>query len=798
MKVRLVFVSLLFLFLWIHVSPADVYGFYRLNSFLFSKFLIEHLPGASFYPSFFENYVPDATFLIEESNGFSLLDAPRVYYEGDSFVHFNWSYSGFPINSALDKGAPAVLVPFFSITQYELKGETPFCRDSGLNFVFNAPDKTFSLVKISNVWSNLGGYGSWATTFVDPHATTEERDDLLYTERRKILQNYLVDFVFNKKIRRSKLFFSFSYFDIERQFNDFNLFDSVFKEAGRLILLHSQYRKTQEDGYFQVAGIFNSLSRDNDLAELGRLPQETREKEKQSLFAGFELKKKSFNLKLSFIHEKEDLSPVIPDFMKDLADSDGDGFFPFERMGSFSANIFMLGFDLPFEFPKKDKKMRIDLFGDLKWASLKGSETTSRFNPISFGGQPYLVIRWQEGADYQNRNTYARMGAMFNGNIRDEISLFAKFLIQHSSLHFSSSENNISSVDAGFDVGVVLFKDRNPEILFSYGQIPYELRENVNFFLERKRSGGILYRWSDDNQDLQYQNGEEGEIFGYTGGPFHSLDEELRLPYRKRFLLSLSAKLSRRFSVYIKGLYKKISNNFWVRFKEDYGFFEEIDGHALYFFSRPFAEYELTNYPFDKEPFYGQLLLQIKGSEEGKWFFSFSFLAQIGMGYTAFGNGPAANDTGILDESQANPNSWINGYGRVDGDRAYVGKLYFGFYLAKRLFVAASLKYRDGDPFAFIDTAWAYDQRVLYLKTIQAENERGVKGGPREDYLSDISIKVKYETRLFNRDFEFFVSLFNAFDFGSELSEYVFSGGSRWANELQIPRSLRVGLSLKL
>lgn len=798
MKIKLFLVLSLILFLWMHVSPPNAFCFYRLNAFLFSKFLIEHLPGASFYPSFFENYVPDATFLIEESNGFSLIDAPKVYYEGDSFVHFNWFYNGFPINSALDDGSPAVSLPFFSMTQYELKGEAPFYRDYGLNFIFRAPDETFSRIRLSNVWSNLGSYVPWATTFVDPHATTDDRDDLLYAERRKISQNYLVDFVFNKKIRRSKLFFSFSYFDIERQFNDFNLYDSVFKEAGKLILLHAQYKKTSKDGYFHLTGIFNSLSRDKDLAELGRLPKETRKKEKQSLFTGFELKRKSLSLRLSFIHENEDLDSVGPHFLKDLKDNDGGSFFPFERWGSFSANIFRLHFYLPVEFPKRDKKIRVDFFGDLKWASLKGSETPSLFNPISFDRQPYLVIRWMEGKDYQNRNTWARMGAIFTGNMSSKISLFAKFLIQHSSLHFPESENNFSSMNAGFDAGVVLFKNRNPEILFSYGQIPYELRENVNFFLERNRPSGTVFKWSDDNKDLQYQDSETGEIFGYTGGSFHSIDEALRLPIRKRFLVSLSAKLSKKFSVYIKGLYKKISDNFWVRFRKEYGFFEEVDGHRLYFFSRPFGEYELTNYPFDKDPFYGQLLFQVKGSEERKWFFSFSFLAQIGMGYTAFGNGPASNDVGVLDESQANPNSWINGYGRVDGDRAYVGKMYFGFYLFKKLFIAASLKYRDGDPFAFISTAMAHDQRVLYLKTIQAENERGIKGGPREDYLSDISIKVKYKTRLFERDFEFFVSLFNAFDFGSELSEYVFSGGSRLANELQIPRSLRVGFLLGL
>jgi hypothetical protein len=185
------------------------------------------------------------------------------------------------------------------------------------------------------------------------------------------------------------------------------------------------------------------------------------------------------------------------------------------------------------------------------------------------------------------------------------------------------------------------------------------------------------------------------------------------------------------------------------------------------------------------------------GKEAQKWYFSFSFMAHLGMGNTAFGNGPGANDFGILDESQANPNTWINGYGRVDGDRAFVGKLYFGFYLAKNLFLSASLKYRDGNPFAFIGSQYANDQWAFFLETIQAENRKGIKGGPREDFLSDVSVKLSYNFRLFDCDMTLFGSVFNLLDFGSELSEYVFSGGLRYSNELLIPRSARAGILIE-
>lgn len=789
----LVFVCVsLFFFAFVERSSGAV----GLNSFVFPQFWLDSLPGGYFFPSFFENIAPDTTFLIEENNGFSLIDSPRVYYEGDSFVNFNWFFNDFSINSILEDGAPSILLPFSAVNQYELQGESPLSKDYGFHFLSEAPKKSFFRVHISNVWSNLGGYIPGATTMVNPHATSSGRDLMLYSERRKISANSFADFIYSRTFERSALSFSMTYFEIQRLFNDFNTFDSQFEEKGKLFLAQTTYEKKFKGGFFRMDGVFNDLSRDHLFAELGRFPQETGQKDKQSVFAGITVKKRNFNLNLSFQHEKHKLLPTQGNFLKDLRDNDGDGFYPYERWGEFTGDVFRLNADCPVTLftESKNSKTQMTFFADLKMAALKGKESIFDFDPISFDGSPELVILWQNGSSYRNTNDSVRAGTIFTQNFGSSLSFYAKFLVQHSSLRFRSSQNDLSAFNIGYDVGVLLFQNRNPEILLSFGQTPYELRENLNFFLEKDRPGGAFYTWHDSNSDLQYQGGEEGQFFGTTGAPFHHLDEDIRVPTKKRFLASLSTRLSRQFRLNIKGLFKRISNSFWVEFKEDYGFFETDGSSTFFYFNQPFKEYVLSNVEFDKNPFYAQLLLQVVGSEEKKWFFSFSFMAHIGMGYTAFGNGPAASDIGVVDESQANPNAWINGYGRVDGDRAFVAKIVFGFSLSKNLFVAANLKYRDGDPFAFIETRQAHGQRIFYLQTIRAENWKGIKGGPREDYVSDVSIKMRYSFRLFGNEAELYFSLFNLFDFGSELSEYVFSGGWRYANELQIPRSLRAGL----
>ena len=795
MKARITRTLIVLLLMTPMIMPAVAQDSSNLNIFIFSEFQKHTLPGAYFYPAFFENFAPDTTVLIEENNGFSLIDTPRVYFEGDSTTDFNWFHDGYNINSVLKSGAPAIRLPFSSINQYELRGESPEYRNYGLNFVSPSIDKTSYRLGASKVWPHMGSFIPASTLLSGPHSTSEERNKVLYSDRRKILSNYFIDFSLGRRFLKSSVSISLTYFDIERQFNDFGSIDDTFAEKGKLFLLQSKWVKEFSDGMLDITAAYNSQLRNRAFAELGRLPQETLDKNNESYFAGINLKKNGFNVRLSFTHEMEDLNPTQMNFIKDMKDNDGEGFFPFERWGSFSGNVFRLSVDKTYPIIKFIDT-EIGLFADFKHATIKGREEAFDYNPISFDRSPYLVILWDGVDDFRNYNAYAKAGTILQTSFAKNFDLYAKLLFQYSSLGFVDPDNNLASLGFGFDLGIQ-FSNKNLKILLAYERMPYEIREDVNFFLERKRPWGAYHFWQDKNQDLQYQRGEEGDVFGYTGGKYHSVDEDIAIPFRNRFLVSLSARLSQKFTLNVKSIVKSISSNYWIKFKDKYGSYQTVNDRELYFFSEPFTEYSLSNASFEDNPFYFQFLLHLVGKEAQKWYFSFSFMAHLGMGNTAFGNGPGANDFGILDESQANPNTWINGYGRVDGDRAFVGKLYFGFYLAKNLFLSASLKYRDGNPFAFIGSQYANDQWAFYLETIQAENRKGVKGGPREDFLSDVSVKLSYNFRLFDCDMTLFGSVFNMLDFGSELSEYVFSGGLRYSNELQIPRSVRAGILIE-
>jgi hypothetical protein len=767
------------------------------SEFVIADFMLKMLPGGYFYPNFFENLAPDATFLIEESNGFAQLDFPKVYFEGDSFTQFNWFYDGFTINSALDDGAPAFQLPFLAIGSMALKGETPQHRDYGFHFIPRSPKASRSRLMFSTVFPNMGGYTFLGKLAIGNHASL--RADNLYSGRRQISGNEALDYSWETKSPRASFLLALSYFNLDRRFNDFNVRDAQFSENGTLLQFLSRWHRMYAQGMLDFSLAANGSRRDRLFAEDGRYPQETYTLDKKTWFAGLSWQGRPFNLKISWQLEWERRTPGTLDAGKDLQDIDGQGFYPFEKWGEFGANTLAFALNQKYFFSLLGKKIEVEPFLNLTAVFLSATEQGRSNNPLFFDGQPYQVIAWQGGGAYRNQNFLGVGGAQLAMDVVEKIMFNARLFFQYQGLGFQTGRNNCNFFQPGGELGITWSAGKKTGISLAYGILPYELRGQVSDFLEDQRPGAAIYYWQDDNGDGRFQNQEKGAVFGQTGGGSHFLSPDLRLPHRERILLQLTTRISSNFNLHIKGLYKKIRQPLWAYFADNYGHYENISGQDYYFFDRPFSAFKLGNAAFDKDPFYAQFLIQLQGQKAERWFFTFSFLAHMGMGYTAFGNGPTANDIGIISESQAFPNSWINGYGRVDGDRAFVGKIFFGYYLSKRLFLSASIKYRDGNPFAFLNAFKKNGQWVITYQTIKAEDEHGVKGGPREDCIWDFNFKLSHEISLFGKKGRLELSLFNLLDFGLELSENVFADESRrLANELQLPRSLRLGVEFEI
>lgn len=763
------------------------------NTFVFDEFMFRYLPGTTFPNFFLENYAPDITLMIEENNSFSHIDNPRVYFEGESYINFNWNYDGFNINSAIDPGRAAVIFPFSTYSEYSIKGLSASNNNPGLHISSTDRIGNYSKGIISSVYSNLGSYTPLGPVMIQPEHPSL-RNEMLYSTRRRIDNSYFIDYMINRKLAGGNLSLGINHYYIKRDFNDFNKTDEQFSENGNYLVFSLNYKKQTKSGSYEILGAINTLKRDNVYAELGRLPQETIASTLNSFITGFKYNSKRFSFLASFIHEISDQDPVNPDHSFDIFDNDGDDIFAVNNYGTFSSDIFSS--ELTYSV-LNSKNLKIKFFGTSRLSVLTSDEYTDNYNSIFAGLDPYQVIIWDKGNEYTNSNLNLNAGFRFNWSISNSSVLTGSVYMGLSSLSFDHKENNISFVDTGFNLGFFT-SGESSSFYLSAGRAPGKLRENVNYFLERSGPSGSIHYWTDINNDNLYQSGEESSLYGYTGGSYHTIDTDLKNPVTNSLLMLYSKKISRNFVFNLKALYKQFLNNPWVKFDDDDGYYQNINGVDLFFIDSPIDNFSLTNSQFDKDPFYAQLLLNFTGRVRERWFFSFSFMAHMGMGYTSFGNGPNSNDIGILNESMANPNSWINGYGRVDGDRGFVSKLYFGYFLSKKLFLGVSIKYRDGNPFAFLNRENSNGQWIIYYKTIQAEDERGIKGGPREDYVSDISLKLSYSFKLLGKNASLGLSFFNVLDFGSEISEYVFSGGERYSLEMQIPKSIRLNLSFEL
>ncbi len=774
------------------------------TEFVLDGFRIETQPGGYFYPNALEHLAPDAVWLTEESNGFGLSDRPKVYFEGDPWTRFRWHYAGHAINSGLDDGAPALQIPFLAIGSMALRGETPLRRDHGFFFAPRpgaaASGGTVARVMLSTALPNLGGWTSLGKLAVVNHATL--RADDLYETRRRLDGNYQLDFRLEKGGRRSSLLLAGGYASTQRRFNDFNRRDTQFEEKNDLLGLLGRWQGRFAGGTLDLDLAVNSGRRGNLFAEDGRYPQETYQQDKSSWLAAAAWSGRALQARFSWLHERQQLQPVVLDAGKDLKDIDGQAFLPFEKWGEFSADTLALAVDRKLRFVWRNRKADLEPFLGLSAVFHSAAERSGGHNGVFFAGEPYLVFLRPTMAvvhAYRNQRVVAATGTLLRMDLGSGFDLRARLFLQYQRLGFQDAAAGLDFLQPGAEAGIGLQAGPRTRLSLSFGVLPYELGAGAVDFLETRRPGAEVRYWADASSDGFFQAGEQGALFALSGGASHAAAADLKPSRRERLEMFLTTRLSANFHLDIKGLYKRIRRPLWAAFAEEYGHYEPVDGKEYYFLDRPVSAFVLGNAPFAKDPFYAQFLLRIHGERARRWYFSFSFLAHMGMGTTAFGNGPEANDIGVISESQAFPNSWINGFGRVDGDRAFVGKIFFGYYLSRRLFLGGSVKYRDGNPFAFIDAFQSRGQWVITYQTIQAEDEHSRKGGPREDCIWDFNFKLGCDIRPFGKKGRLELSVFNLLDFGGELSENAFSNDlERMANELQLPRSLRLGLMLEL
>ena len=358
-----------------------------------------------------------------------------------------------------------------------------------------------------------------------------------------------------------------------------------------------------------------------------------------------------------------------------------------------------------------------------------------------------------------------------------------------------------------FQMGVTLEHDR-----MTYGI------EHMRYFSRDYMNGHVYY----DNAGTSGRT-----LLTNTGGAYHHKNGltqpsylTVEIPIRFRFK-------SRRgmHEIVLQQTYRKYLNQWYTQmqggeaangmWQDDWYFLNANDRnydvvyqpHALmgdgFLFDTPYYISQLTRYTFTGRRFTC----------------SVSWQSLIGGGLPlGLANGPASNNYGTLSELSANPltmrvsdnkDGKTPGVGRVDQDKGYILRTYFGYNICRWVQVGLLFKWTDGQPFSVFNTKTYTDAVGNTQAAIRPVSSRGTNPtdgnfGTRESAIFNFDLHVRAQWKVGEHQMTMSMMCYNLWDFGNVLNEYSFPQGVRGEGRrghnmcLTVPRGLITTLKIDL
>ncbi len=416
-------------------------------------------------------------------------------------------------------------------------------------------------------------------------------------------------------------------------------------------------------------------------------------------------------------------------------------------------------------------------------------------------------------------------------------SLFFKANVDFTLDAMLVSENSRLSPNVEFRAGLKYTPKKWLDIELNLGRerVSYNI-DDIEFLSADYLSGNVYYI-EDKNGNGSYDSGEKGSLFTTTGGKYHSLSKDARQQAYYVVDIPINLYFGRHTFSFLQ-TYRKYSNTWSVGFDgdySDYGYMEQtdikyVDAHGdditqsadvFYFNGGQQVNYVVEDYPdgimgggfFTSTPFYMCSNMQYTYTAP-KFMISINWQSYMMSGLSTLGNGPLHNNLGALSESSANPNTYnvltnadseTPAVGRLNQDRAYIARIFTSFKVTPKLTMAMNAKFKDGQPFSSyqveIKSDGAGNQVAMLPDSSRGINTSDGNFGKREDGVYTIDVRLKYETLIAKRRCEIGAYCYNIYDFGNELTEYIFDqdiGNNRNAMSLTIPRGLIFSFKMDL
>jgi hypothetical protein len=363
---------------------------------------------------------------------------------------------------------------------------------------------------------------------------------------------------------------------------------------------------------------------------------------------------------------------------------------------------------------------------------------------------------------------------------------------------------------------VVPFHGRLGEtaIIAGYSRLYHLLPASYADFANPNALGGALYRWNDQNQDGAFQRGEEGTLLRVFGGPYSSVDPNLKRPFTDEYGVAVEQNFGRSVQAGLRLLdrnSKRLVHTVNVGVPSsayspqnvvdpgDDGIMGTKDDRVLTVYNQNPStlgqdRYLLTN-PAGLDARYRGLEASITGRFAERAFVSASFTAYKSAGDANPGNSVLENDAAVIGTLFDNPNTTINSRGRLFFDRGYVAKVAVHEQIPFGIQLSTLVSYFDGLPFGRKLIIPNLNQGPIFVMA----TPRGEPGGFRTQFNMNFDQRIARDFQLRSMRMSVILDTFNVLNLNRSLTEYDITGSlfaQRKPVDVENPRVFRIGARL--
>ncbi len=733
--------------------------------------LLQRIPSAWSYATVLDNIVGPVGYSLEESGGFSDIDDQKFSIYGDSWMWNQWTYHGFNTTDPFTSGTPALTAPFRFVSRLSLRyHERPEnLRLMGVDVEGRRPRPTPSSPRAGIRWTIPQVGGIWPLAkplmrvFSGMHG--RERDPPPAPTRRRFRRALSAYVAHSAQLGETALSSAFELQYGTRRFLEFipasgdlaGTFDEDYLVAKSA--LHLEPAASTWKAYF----LAEYRQRSHLGSELHMAPSETPKTNSLALFGGLAAGALKLGLTTRYFRTKHSTLR----FARDWIDPDGESFSPFAPDGDhFAANL---------DFSVIGESLYAN-FNHRLLAFLPSTHSWEQ--PSLLRGEPYGTFQFEteDTGEIIGDHRAGIQDTLNSAHVRFSYNLY---LATTYALN-TSLDNNLAFLDVGLKTRAELRLWRAFTPFVSAAKTPVPVTPELTRLLDPAYLAGRSF----------LTRGRSGAtLLQTTGGRYTRLADQLRQTNIYSLAAGFESKLATGWTFGAQGMFKATKNTYRLELDgnpNQFGYLRD----GIFFFSDGETRYVLENDRKDTPVYFGGHFQLLGARRDYVVHVHFSVFNAIG--YPPPGNGPTANDIGVVSFSSANPNANMFRQANLDSDRAFVLKAVFGYRFWDTLWGFLSVSHRDGQPFTFFETHEDRGQVAVVPRQTRGSPFKYTKPftGPREDFRLNVDLQVEVTFGPPDVRLRATALVANLLDFGNELAERSFHDTGRPALEEQLPRSL--------